>query len=56
METKNYNRAGIFEVTQSTWAEGGDEKRELLARLNYHFTHNDWENDMEMGENGEYYL
>jgi len=56
VETKGANRAGLFQLSDKTWLEGGIEKRALLERLDHHFRNNQWNDDMETDINQDYYL
>jgi hypothetical protein len=56
VETKGKNRAGLFYVSEHTQWDGQREAENLLERLNYHFTHDSWVQDMESENNIKIYL
>ncbi len=47
VESRGAHRAGTFYIADETLKEGKDELQSLLQRLNYHFTHGSWVQEME---------
>lgn len=56
VETKGYNRARLFLVADSYISKGQEEIEELLKRINYHSTTNNWVYPMEEEINNGIYL
>ena len=48
VETKGANRAGLFSLCANTLQAGRNEMDELLDRVNHHFTHDSWVQEMEL--------
>lgn len=56
VESRGSNRAGLFHMHVSTVEDGKYEMEDLLQRLDYHFTHNSWVNEMELETQTKIYL
>ncbi len=57
VETKGqYNRAGLFQLSDETWLNGRTEQKSLLERLDHHFRTDQWNADMETNLNQDYFV
>ena len=56
VETKGAHRAGLFQLSDETLAQGVDEMHSLLKRLDHHFRTDQWSADMETDLNQDYFL